>query len=33
VGVDDGELAGRLATEEVGGTGGVVVEQLAEIHL
>jgi hypothetical protein len=32
VGVDDGELAPRLAAEQVGGAGGVVVEQLAEEH-
>jgi hypothetical protein len=32
VGIDDGELADRLAAEQVGGAGGVVLEQLAEQH-
>jgi hypothetical protein len=30
--IDDGELADRLAAEQVGGTGGVVVEQLSDEH-
>ena len=32
VGVDDGEGAVRLAAQEVGGAGGLVVEELAEVH-
>ena len=32
VGIDDGEAPLRLAAEQVGGAGGVVVEQLAEVH-
>ena len=30
--VDDRELAVRLAAEQVGGAGGLVVEELAEVH-
>jgi hypothetical protein len=30
--IDDRELALALAAEQVGGTCGVVVEQLAEVH-
>jgi hypothetical protein len=33
VGVDDGELTNRLAAEQVGGAGRLVVEELAEVHL
>jgi len=31
--IDDGEALARLAAEQVGGAGGVVVEQLAEVHV
>jgi hypothetical protein len=30
--IDDRELAVALAAEQVGGAGGAVVEQLAEVH-
>ena len=33
MGIDDREPAAALAAEQVGGAGGVVVEQLAEVHL
>src|ERR671919_1950499 len=32
VGIDDGEAAPRLAPEEIGGTGRLVVQELAEEH-
>jgi hypothetical protein len=32
VGIDDGELPGRLAAEQIGGAGGFVVQELAEVH-
>jgi hypothetical protein len=32
VGVDDRELDARLAAEQVGGTRGLVVQQLSKIH-
>src|SRR5947207_2099094 len=30
--VDDGELPRRLAAKQIGGAGGLVVEELAEVH-
>jgi hypothetical protein len=33
VGLDDRELAARLAAEQVGGAGGLVVQQLSEVHI
>ena len=33
MGIDDGELAGRLAAEQIGGAGRLVVEELAEVHM
>ena len=32
VSIDDGELADRLAAEQIGGTSRLVLEELAEVH-